>query len=483
MTYGANFKVGENLPASIHCVSVSMPEFQNVIDYEENKQELIQKLKAGYPRFVFNPEVQKLHNRILNEHGKNSELVICFPSLLTAKRCSEFVKSRTGLASRILELEHITALFIHESAYSEAKAYWQHFGEITSSRLALHLNNKLPNLQTSQAKELLKERLAKLYQTNADNIYLYPSGMAAFANARRAIDTVSNRKKALQFGFPYIDNLKLLEKTGEGALFLNYLGDKDLLKLQELLSKESFSAIFCEVPGNPLLRTPDLIKLHDIATTNKIPLIVDDTISGPLNTNCLEHADLITTSLTKYFSGAGDVMGGALILNPRSELHEILREGIEANYQDILWEEDAIVLEKNSRDFPERQKRVNDTTQILLEHFQKNDNIERIYHPLFENKDNYEKILISSGGYGGLFSLKLRGGIEKARKFYDRIYLAKGPTFGTNFTICCPYTLLAHYHELQWAENLGIPSELIRFSIGLEDPNELLTIFEESLNG
>ena len=53
--------------------------------------------------------------------------------------------------------------------------------------------------------------------------------------------------------------------------------------------------------------------------------------------------------------------------------------------------------------------------------------------------------------------------------FYDALSLPKGPSLGTNFTLVCPYALLAHYNELSWAESYGVPRNLIRISVGLED--------------
>ena len=69
----------------------------------------------------------------------------------------------------------------------------------------------------------------------------------------------------------------------------------------------------------------------------------------------------------------------------------------------------------------------------------------------------------------------------KAPKVYDSLKLTKGPSFGTPFTLVCPYTLLAHYHELEWAEACGVPSHLIRVSCGQEPTEEILKAFEEAL--
>ena len=64
---------------------------------------------------------------------------------------------------------------------------------------------------------------------------------------------------------------------------------------------------------------------------------------------------------------------------------------------------------------------------------------------------------------------------------YDRLAVCKGPSLGTTFTLACPFTLLAHYTELDWAEACGVSRHLIRLSIGLEDPAELWGRIERAL--
>ena len=85
------------------------------------------------------------------------------------------------------------------------------------------------------------------------------------------------------------------------------------------------------------------------------------------------------------------------------------------------------------------------------------------------------------GGYGGLFSLVFYS--EKdAAQFFDALQVSKGPSLGTNFTLACPYTILAHFNELEWASEYGVKKELVRVSIGLEDVNVLLNIFRNALD-
>ena len=70
---------------------------------------------------------------------------------------------------------------------------------------------------------------------------------------------------------------------------------------------------------------------------------------------------------------------------------------------------------------------------------------------------------------------------KKTAKVYDALKLCKGPSFGTPFTLVCPYTMLAHYHELEWAEGCGVSANLLRVSCGLEPLETIIAAFETAL--
>lgn len=71
--------------------------------------------------------------------------------------------------------------------------------------------------------------------------------------------------------------------------------------------------------------------------------------------------------------------------------------------------------------------------------------------------------------------------IEDAIEFFDTLDVAKGPSLGTNFTLASPYTLLAHYGELEWARGYGVEENLVRISVGLEETAELVGVVRKAL--
>jgi cystathionine gamma-synthase len=114
--------------------------------------------------------------------------------------------------------------------------------------------------------------------------------------------------------FPYIDTLKILEKFGPGCIFYGHGSAEDLDDLElRLANGEKILALFCEFPGNPLLKSPDVSRIRDLAHKYDFAVVIDETIGNFLNINVLPYADVVVSSLTKVFSGDSNVMGGRYI--------------------------------------------------------------------------------------------------------------------------------------------------------------------------
>ena len=183
-----------------------------------------------------------------------------------------------------------------------------------------------------------------------------------------------------------------------------------------------------------------------------------------------------------------------MIINPKSSFFSELKVALEKTYEDIYWDQDAIYMERNSRDFVKRVRVINRNAEAVcnLLHSQitaENPIVKRVYYPKYEARSNYDICRISpplgpdgqeEGNFGGLFSVTFTSKVA-AEAFFDALPCAKGPSLGTNFTLACPYTILAHFTELEWAARYGVEEGLVRISVGLEDQQELLTWISTSL--
>ncbi|CAK7208980.1 Cystathionine gamma-synthase [Sporothrix curviconia] len=330
-----------------------------------------------------------------------------------------------------------------------------------------------------------------------EDVYLVPCGMNAIFNAHRFLLRARPDKahlKSINFGFPYVDTLKILQKFGTGCLFYGHASETDLDDLEKRLKEgERFLGLFCEFPGNPLLTCPNLVRIRKLADKYDFAVVVDETIGTFANVNVLPYADVVVSSLTKIFSGDCNVMGGSLVLNRhQKELYAKLKEAAAVEYDpNSYWPEDAIFMERNSRDFAARVDRINANAQTICDVLLASSVVKQLNYPKYvPSRANYEACRIGAtadsahghrvGGYGGLLSFSFHHKAQ-AIAFYDAVETAKGPSLGTNFTLTSPYVVLAHYQELDWCAGLGVDPDLIRVSVGLEEENALRECFETAL--
>jgi len=588
--------LGSPLPFDEHACSVSLPTWCSVVGYEEGHQEVVSAMNCGYPRFVYHPYILQLMDVFVDEFGfkdGRKEDCLVLPTEHAALRCRSFLlealREQSAAIGGVGRLPHSSTVDValverpeQESSEDiagdstspiravslpdadvyavifpaetgigiEAKAYWQHTGEIVSSRRAekaLKLLNKKfdkrvtccpvegtptiwhssdesssqscsssssstetnvdSDLSSSPAYDQLKDRIANWTKVDdKDNVFLTPSGMATIYKSLRSARRYQMEKypgsmggTSIVYGFPYLDTLKMCSRqefSPAGVEFFGKGGDEDLKLLERTLNQSPdrrWSAIFTEVPSNPLLKCPDLDKLRQLADEYDFCLVVDDTIGNFLNVDLIQSglADAVCTSLTKLVSGRGDAIAGSVVCNPNTEKGRWMKEDMarDTDLNGGLHESDAWAMVHNSKDFPERNARINETTELLADFLKDHSDVETVWYPKYVAPlfTKYQRTDLDvggrdgNGGFGGLLSIHLHPHICQ-RTFYDKLDVAKGPSLGTNFTLVCPYTLLAHYHELDFAMNYDVPPNLIRIAVGLEDIDELKEKFAYALD-
>lgn len=321
-----------------------------------------------------------------------------------------------------------------------------------------------------------------LHNLREEDVYLFPCGMNAIFNAHQALLAARPTQKSINFGFPYVDTLKILQKFGPGCIFYGHGSEQDLDELEKRLrGGERFMSLFCEFPGNPLLKCPDLHRIRKLADQYGFAVVVDETIGTFANINVLPVSDIVVSSLTKIFSGDSNVMGGSAILNPESRYYEALKKAMDTTFEDTYWPEDVVFMERNSRDFLSRVVRIDGNSEAICDSLRSSPLVKDVYYPKYNpSRSIYDAFRQPGGGYGGLLSIVFNEQ-TRAQAFFDAMEIAKGPSLGTNFTLCSPYVLLAHYQELPWAAEFGVDPYLVRVSVGLEDMTHLQATFQKAL--
>jgi cystathionine gamma-synthase len=612
-----SFPLGHPIPLDEHACSVSLPTWCSVVGYEEGSPSVTEKLACGYPRFVYHPYVIQLMeaalamDKVKSQHEGEFDCIV-LPTRNSAIRCHDFLVKACGyldgtaVSPRLVDSTTVhqiigdsrIQLFTEDNAIDydndekdvynpnspirvmdfdvagahavifpartvfaiEAKSYWQHTGEVLSSRRAESVLSKLglcnhcddtsdktrgikrvtssffeqdgegwktcphsnqPHLayfpsESDSSSSVdsftgIQERIASIVKIPASSVFLTPSGMASIYAAlrstrRRELEQNPSSKggTSIVYGFPYLDTLKMCarpELVPDGVEFFGHGNESDLQNFEQMLRLRALenngdagvSVLVTEFPSNPLLNCPNLQKLRELADEFDFALIVDDTIGNFANLDLINSglADALCTSLTKLFNGRGDAMAGSVITNPNTKVGQWMQKDLEASHiaHEGLWSGDAIAVFTNSEDFLERSSKINETTEALADWLKEREEVAAIYYPKYSCPEGYNSVVRKddiegkhTAGYGGLFSIVLDHHVCD-RSFYDKINLSKGPSLGTNFSLACPYTLLAHYHELDFALTYGVQPNLIRFAIGLEDLDEMKEKFEAAFLG
>lgn len=472
--------LGMPLPKTRHACSMCLPTWDTVLGYEKKRDKVMRALQAGYPRFVLHPATERFFEVAREALADNGMRVVVFPDKDAAQRAQRFVEKRTGSASRIASFEGLQALIVADDDYPVAMEYWRYTGEVVSSRQAERILRGKES-KTFKAKSLRK-RVAELGNYQPENVFLYENGMAAMFAVFRAVGGLFPGRKTLQLEFPYVDAMRVQNHLGNGVVFLNEAVGESLDEALRRIAKGEFAAVFCEAPSNPLLRTVDLSRVSEACRDGGVPLVVDDTICSVANVRVEDYADVITSSLTKWVSGKGDVMAGQVALCRKSPLYDDLREFFEGDCSEgcRIYASDARVLARNISGFKQRMRTCNTSGEALAELLLAHPAVESIWYPKFTTPDAYNAIRRKGGGYGGLISFVLKNR-KKTPRFFDALKISKGPSLGTEFSLACPYTLLAHYDELAWAEGCGLDKHLVRISVGTEDIEDLKNRLGEAL--
>ncbi len=474
--------LGLPMPDSPHAVSVALPLWEHNIKYEEGAAEVIDRLQAAYPRFCLHPFVRRLCHDVFG--ADNAGLI--FPSTAAAQRAIDYVAWRGGQSARLVAIANQTAcgVAVDPAEFSRLREYWQHAGEVLTSRSAeLILNGQAVKSSETPARRAVRQRLREFRTNGAAEIWLYPCGMAAIAAVWRVLRQRDSVNPSVQFGFPYVDTLKIQQRFAPADVRFYPVGDRDdLRQLTELLRTQKIAAVFCESTTNPLLKSLDLQMLRQLADEHGFLLVIDDTLAACINHDVLPLADVVVTSLTKYFGGYGDVLAGSVTLNPTSRHADWLRSALAENFEELLTDVDVEVLEENSRDVRARVETINRNANQLAQWLTEQPQVDKVYHPSLDTQRFAWMNERSAHHNGGLLSIVLKNPAVATPVVFDQLEICKGPNLGTNFTLCCPYTILAHFTELDFVEQCGVSRWLLRISVGTEPITELQRRFERALH-
>jgi len=467
----------------------------DVRGYEEKEPRVLDALKSGYPRFIVHEFVQNLVDFYFEREGLPARTAVLIPS----RRSADDLLGWLGGGFEKVQVE-ASLYLVFCDASDAARSYGlrkfvQHTGCGISSRQAEDLLIE-HGLQASRFKEAafkghalseVQKDLAELIGCRESDVLVCASGMNAFYAGFRAVQELqqSRRRTAwIQLGWLYLDSgcvLKEFLSEDESLESIYDVFDLDALlaRIRELGDK--LAAVVVECPSNPLIRICELRRIAEAVREQGGVMVVDPTIASIYNVDVLPWADLLVTSLTKYAAIEGDVMVGALAVNPKSIFYGdlILRT---SSFYLPLYARDLARLAHEMETAPKVIRKMNANAARLCAFLREHPAVKKIY--CAGCSEHIDEVARGDGPVGVVITIELSGDMEK---FYDAVCVMKGPSFGTRFTLLCPFMYLAHYDLVTTEEgraqlaSAGIDPELIRISVGEEDYEAIEVVFAEAL--
>lgn len=255
------------------------------------------------------------------------------------------------------------------------------------------------------------------------------------------------------------------------------------LKSAEAAFKSNTKMVWLETPTNPLLKVIDIAAVARLAKSKNAITVVDNTFATPVLTNPLAlGADIVSHSCTKYIGGHSDVIGGALICRDDA-LAERLRFTQNANGA-IAAPWDSFLLLRSTKTLHVRVQRHCENAAKIADFLAEQKQIERVVYPGRTDHPQHDIAKKQmTGGFGGMITAYFKGGLEPARTFLERVKLfSLAESLGGVESLIEHPAIMTHASvDKHLREQIGLTDGLVRFSVGIEDVEDLIADIQEAL--
>jgi cystathionine gamma-synthase/methionine-gamma-lyase len=311
------------------------------------------------------------------------------------------------------------------------------------------------------------------------------SGMAAIHMA--LVTALTDRRKSILaanalYGATVSLLMKVLEPTGVDARFVDVC---DLDAMRAAVAETKPGCILVETVSNPLLRVPEIDKLAEIARGCGAALVVDNTFATPLVLRPLElGAHFSVHSLTKYLAGHGDVLGGAVISD--ADHFETLR-ALSRAIGPVLGPFESYLTMRGIKTFPLRMERQCANACRVAQWLGGHPRVERVYFtgdPAHPDAAAVRR-LFPQNLYGAMVSFELKdAGREEIFRFMDALKMIVRATSLGDVHSMMLYPVMSSHREIspKHRERMGIRDNLVRLSVGIEAPEDIIGDLEQALS-
>jgi cystathionine gamma-synthase len=239
--------------------------------------------------------------------------------------------------------------------------------------------------------------------------------------------------------------------------------------------------VYLETPTNPTLKVIDIARLAEAAHKAGAVVVADNTFATPINQSPLAlGADLVVHSATKFLGGHADALGG-LVCGDAQLVGQVF------HYREIngavLDPMAAYLIIRGLKTLHLRVRQQNESALKIARWLQAQPAVAAVFYPGLETHTHHDIARRQMRGYGGVLSFMLRGGFDAVRRVLPRLRFAhRAANLGAVETIAGPPATTSHVEcTAEEREAMGIPEGLIRYSVGIEDADDLIADLEGAL--
>ncbi len=270
-----------------------------------------------------------------------------------------------------------------------------------------------------------------------------------------------------------------LNMTNYGLSF-SWVDTSDLKNIENAI-RENTKMVYIETPTNPMLNLTDIRGTVEIAKKNNLISVVDNTFMSPYFQNPLSlGADVVLHSTTKYLNGHCDVVGGILITSDE-KIHERLRY-LQNAIGSVPSPFDCWLTLRSTKTLALRMKQHNENAMKIAEYLDNQSYAEKVIYPGLKSHPQYQLAKKQMSGFGGMISVDF-GTFEKAKKVLNgvKIFALAESLGGVESLICHPASMTHASVPKAERDKMGLTDSLVRFSVGIEDAEDLIADIEQAL--
>jgi cystathionine gamma-synthase len=328
----------------------------------------------------------------------------------------------------------------------------------------IYSRNTNPTVQAFEEKVRLLE--------GAQAATSFATGMAAISNTLFALLSPGDRIVSVKDTYGGTNKL-FLEFLPRFQIQVELCDTHDHTQIEAAIA-QGCKVVYLESPTNPTLKVMDIARLAAAGHNAGAIVIADNTFATPINQNPLAlGADLVVHSATKFLGGHADALGGAVCGNA-GLIEQIYhyREITGATLDPMA----AYLLIRGMKTLYLRIRQQNENALTIARWLQTHPAVAAVYYPGLETHTHHNIAQRQMRGYGGVLSFMLRGGFEAVKRVLPRLHLAhRAANLGAVETIAGPPATTSHVEcTAEERQAMGIPEGLIRYSVGIEDAQDLI---------